>query len=207
MHINEQSPRVLKKSLARHFGDVVLWFGEPEKPVRSLLQRLTIRDLAGARDLYAVASHSSIKTEELTRRFQCLPLPPQGLELVRLTVLNIVSHISMDSEFYVTLEIANGSQHILVSSLPNPVHISYHWLCNQVQTAVVFDGERTSIFPPLDSGAKRQFAVRVKAPHLPGRYILRVTLVQELVRWFDELEPAVQCDVLISVEPGPNRSY
>lgn len=206
MHINEQSPRVLKKSLARHFKEVMLWFGEPERPIRSLVERLNIRDLTGTRDLYAVASHSPVRVEEITRRFQCLPLPSEGLERVKLSVLNPLSHAPVNADFRMTVGVLNGSPHLLVSALPNPVHISYHWLNEQADTSVIFDGERTGIMPPLDAGERRQFAVRVKAPSLPGRYILRATLVQELVRWFDEPLPAVQCDVPISVEPGPNRS-
>ena len=201
MHINEQSPRVLRKTLARHFSHVLLWFGEPEKPVQSLLQRLTIRELAEARDLYAVASHSPIKTQEITRRFQCLPLTPQGLEDVKLTVQKTASHVRVSSQFYPALEVANGSQHVLVSALPNPLHISYHWLNERAQSPVVFDGERTGIAPPLEPGEKREVAMKVKAPDLPGHYILRITLVQESVRWFDELVPPVKCDVPISVEP------
>ena len=38
MHINEQSPRVLKKQLSEHFEHICLWFGDPSKSGREFSQ-------------------------------------------------------------------------------------------------------------------------------------------------------------------------
>jgi hypothetical protein len=46
---------------------------------------------------------------------------------------------------------------------------------------------------------RRVFPVRVRAPGDKGRYLLRLTLVQEAVRWFDELPAAIAVDVPVFV--------
>lgn len=199
MHINEQSPRVLKHSLQRHFRNVFLWFGEPERPVRSLLEKMSHWDLAAARDLYAVAAHSSIDVEELKQRFLSHPLPVAGLERIRLGVSSVPAVVAPGADFSALVQISNKSPYALSSYQPNPVHISYHWLEEHSSEVLVFDGERTAIKPPLYSNARRQFQVRVKAPMQAGKYALSFTLVQEFVRWFDVAPHSVVSNVRLAV--------
>jgi hypothetical protein len=76
----------------------------------------------------------------------------------------------------------------------NPVNFSYRWLNSQGEV-VVFEGERTplpgNIFYDKNSvyggGGFSSIAMnaKVKAPDHPGKYILRLTMVQEGVGWFD----------------------
>ena len=76
MHINEQNPRVLKRQLGKHFANVLLWFGEAGNMGGSLLRACSHRQLAAARDLWAVASHSAVDPNQVRSRFQSNPLPP-----------------------------------------------------------------------------------------------------------------------------------
>jgi hypothetical protein len=74
-----------------------------------------------------------------------------------------------------------------------------------------FEGERTKIFPPLDKTegivlklllgktGKGTYVARIKALPEKGNYVLRVTLVQEGVRWFDELPIQLMNDIPIKV--------
>jgi SAM-dependent methyltransferase len=60
MHINEQSPVVLRRTLSKSFQHVHVWVGNPEEPGKYLLRKSKISELVSARDVYALASHSPI---------------------------------------------------------------------------------------------------------------------------------------------------
>jgi 2-polyprenyl-3-methyl-5-hydroxy-6-metoxy-1,4-benzoquinol methylase len=199
MHINEQSPPVLKKSLRDHFRHVLLWFGEPAAPGGSLLSPFSRRQLCGARDLFAVASDSPIDAERLKAQFRSLPLPEAALTGIKLRVLHYPLEVKASNDFELKLEIGNESSVVLASLSPHPVNISYHWLDEKATRTLVWNGERSVIVPPLSSGMRRVFPVRVRAPGDKGRYLLRLTLVQEAVRWFDELPAAIAVDVPVFV--------
>ncbi len=94
----------------------------------------------------------------------------------------------------VAVEIRNGSPLSLASTSPNPVHLSYHWLDPDGGVAL-FDGLRSALFPPLGPGAAAVYPVAVTAPDAPGRYTLRLALVQEEVRWYDEPREGAEWEV------------
>jgi hypothetical protein len=50
---------------------------------------------------------------------------------------------------------------------------------------VPLEGLRTSIQPPIAPKSTAQASVRVEAPSEEGDYVLRLTLVQEALRWLD----------------------
>ena len=59
-----------------------------------------------------------------------------------------------------------------------------------------YKSERTRLMPALCRGGSAEYDMAGSAPEEPGSYILRVTLVQEGVRWLGEL---VSCDVAVMV--------
>ncbi len=199
MSINEQSPRLLKRSLQRQFGHAVVWFGEPGRPVRTLLEKMSHHDLAASRDLYAIASHSPIDLQGLRQLFLSYPVPEPELSGIEMTISTTPGAIEAGATFEAWIEIANKSRAVLSTSQPNPVHISYHWLDADSRETLVFDGERSAIIPPLMPGARRRFRAPVKAPQQAGKCILRLTLVQESVRWFDAPPVNLAAEALIAV--------
>jgi len=58
---------------------------------------------------------------------------------------------------------------------------------------------RTPVHKGVPAGAEESFYVRVAAPAQAGRYILRVTLVQEWKRWLDELPTPACADTTVVV--------
>jgi cyclopropane fatty-acyl-phospholipid synthase-like methyltransferase len=70
MHINEQSPRVLKKQLSQHFKYVYLWFAHIDDPGGSLVRKFSIREMCAAPSLFAIASHRPIDQQELKNKLQ-----------------------------------------------------------------------------------------------------------------------------------------
>lgn len=211
MHINEQSPRVLKKQLSKHFKYVLLWFADPQNPGGSLVNKLSRREIYAAPSLFAIASHEPINQQQIKNRLQMSPLPPINKGEIELLVKDYPNEVLVNSEFYLQLEMTNYSEFILNSYAPSPIHISYHWMDEQTKNYILFDGERTPIFPPLDRAegivfkpllgkiAKGTYLARIKAIPEKGNYILRFTLVQEGVRWFDLAQTQLKKDILIKI--------
>lgn len=198
MHINEQNPRVLRRPLSEHFPYVLLWFGEPDDMGGSLLRPFSRLQLAAARDLCAVASRSPVDLEQLRNRLGCLPLASMALRELRMAAVEPPRAVHVEEDFTLEVELDNRTPFVLVSQLPNPVLISYHWMLPN-GTMAVHDGVRSLIQPPLTPGGRRSFSVRIVAPTQPGLYVLRLTIVQEGVRWFDDPEISVFRESPVSV--------
>ena len=211
MHINEQSPRILKKQLSKYFKYVLLWFAEPQNPGGSLVNKFSRKEICAAPSLFAIASHEPINQQQLKNRLQMSPLPPISKGEIELLVKDCPNEVLVNSEFHLRLELINYSKFILNSYAPNPINISYHLMDEQANNYIIFDGERTSIFPPLDRDegivfepllgkiAKGTYLVRIKAIPKKGNYILRVTLVQEGVCWFDLSPTQLSKDIPIKI--------
>ncbi|MFQ4145614.1 methyltransferase domain-containing protein [Chlorogloeopsis sp. ULAP02] len=215
MHINEQSPRILKRQLNKCFKYVYLWFGDTFNPGGSLVKKYSLREICAAPSLFAIASHQPIAQEQLKNLLQMPPLPPLPSGQIQLSAIDYPQTVEVNTEFTIQLKIENCSEFILHSYGSNPVHISYHWLNTQTHDCVVFEGARTKLFPPLDSCkrtvwnpwaknvAKRIYTARVQAPPQEGKYILRVTMLQEFVRWLDEAPTQLMEDVPIAIISKP----
>ena len=63
------------------------------------------------------------------------------------------------------------------------VFVAYHWYRDH--RLVVWDGERTALPRDLAAGSRAALSVRVVTPTEPGSYVLQLTLVHELVTWFE----------------------
>jgi len=98
------------------------------------------------------------------------------------------------------VEIRNRSDFTLASTLPNPVHLSYHWL-GEDGAMILYDGPRSALLPPLPPGSTAIYRVSAVAPEAPGRYTLHLALVQEGVRWHDEPREGAVWPVEVGLEP------
>ena len=85
--------------------------------------------------------------------------------------------------------VTNKGSAILISAPPNPVNVSYRWL-EGPQGAPLAEGLRSPLPRPLPPEGAAECRVALKVPAIPGDYTIRVTLVQEQVRWFDEVDSA-----------------
>jgi hypothetical protein len=65
------------------------------------------------------------------------------------------------------------------------VHISYRWLAG----GTMEEGERTRLPQSIAPKTSAECYLGLRTPPTPGVYELRVTLVQEGVAWFDDLDP------------------
>jgi SAM-dependent methyltransferase len=197
MHINEQSPRVLKLQLGQYFPHVHLWFGHPENVGENLQRKLSISEMRAAPDLFAVASHSPIPVAKLLSQTRMEALEEAEVKRIEISVGSYPSKMRISSHQTLSVELRNNSMTDLKSVAPYPVHLAYHWLSAEGKL-VEFDGERSLISPDAKAGTSDVYEMKVAAPMQPGCFLLRITLVQERIRWFDQIPNGVYCDLEIT---------
>jgi len=113
------------------------------------------------------------------------------------------THVPARGMFWANVTLTNGTDRALCTGAPFPVNFAYHWLDTTTGNAIVFDGERTAILPELPPQQTANFRMFVTAPAQPGEYLLRITLVQEQVRWLDQQGAESTHDFQVSViAPG-----
>jgi hypothetical protein len=97
----------------------------------------------------------------------------------------------------VRVEFDNRSSERVGSFLPFPVQLSYRWFKDETDEVVDPEGLRTALQPALSPGEKATYSMKIAAPDEPGRYLLRVTLVQEFLRWLDSLPSPLSAEATI----------
>ncbi|GGF75152.1 hypothetical protein GCM10011332_31470 [Terasakiella brassicae] len=183
MHINEQSPKVLKKQLEKHFKYVLIWFGDPTNPLGSLVNKYGVSDCINASDLYALASNSPIDLEGVKHRLSQNVLTP--CERLNITCSMNDDELSFvrNSQALLDVVVFNGNDFSVKSVGETPVHLSYHWVKDG--DVVIWDGKRTKLHPLIVEGGDLRVKMNVIMPQKKGLYELQVTMVQEGVAWFD----------------------
>jgi cyclopropane fatty-acyl-phospholipid synthase-like methyltransferase len=224
MHINEQSPRVLQRQLRSTFEQVLVWFsGAGANSVGgSLVQPLSRRALAAAPSLYAIASRQCWRAPLLDRlRSQPLPLQrrPWGAGLradqLRLWILNAPRQVLPGTTFEISVQLENYSTYQLHSNGTYPIYWAFRWY-DQSGAVVLDNGQRTRLVPPARpparppapqrrSDSSQSYFVKIVAPTTPGFGNLRVTLVQEGVRWLDQAPLYVFQDTSIVISEAASR--
>lgn len=103
-----------------------------------------------------------------------------------------VSAMESGEQAIIGVSIVNRSEQVWVGDSFRPVNLSYHWL-NDSGEILVLDGLRTPLpTGGIAPGQTLNTETQVLAPHEAGSYTLVLTLVQELVGWFEDkgFEPA-----------------
>jgi acetolactate synthase-1/2/3 large subunit len=126
------------------------------------------------------------------------PLPPAACQ-IELTV-EAPREMAPGSMHECRSVIRNNGSAILVSAPPNPVHVAHRWVNGD---GTLVPSARTRLPRALPPGDEVEILLRVTAPIDHGEYILSVTLVQEFVRWFDEVSPANAWDGFVVVPEEP----
>jgi hypothetical protein len=188
MHLNEQTPARLRRALAGHFGQAVVWVGSAKEPAAGLGRRPTRELLASHDSIYAVAADTPVDAARLKAALRQDALSPSALSGLRLELLETARQVPANSVFVARVEVTNGTPCRLASLRPFPVHLSYHWM--RGEEAIVFDGLRTRLATAVEPGESRSVLQQVMAPSEPGTYDLVLTLVQEGQFWLDHHFPA-----------------
>jgi MoaA/NifB/PqqE/SkfB family radical SAM enzyme len=103
--------------------------------------------------------------------------------------------------FTVKVTVSNRSDVDLDASGGYPVYLAYHWL-HPDHSGLQLDAGRLPL-NMLSSGETRDYSIAVTSPSKPGESILRVTLVQEMVLWFDQPGVGVFAEAAVFVKEQP----
>ncbi len=111
---------------------------------------------------------------------------PEAFEARRLTLIDC--------------SVENRSERFYFPSASNPVWISYKWQLTERSTAMSHqEGLRTPLPCVLPPGVSVKVRMEVLPPPVAGEFRLTVTLVQDGVCWFDEIDPANGCSACVTV--------
>jgi O-antigen ligase len=102
----------------------------------------------------------------------------------------------------VPLTITNRGRLDWSSHTESPFFLSYHWMVDDAERYVVFDGVRTPFDATVSSGATVAMEANVRAPRRPGRYRLVWDVVQERRTWFSD-EPGSTASISRATVEGP----
>lgn len=114
------------------------------------------------------------------------PLEPSSLRTA--VTCDVPGTLCARDMAHLVCHVSNGGSATLRSTEPKPVHVSYRWFSPDGE--LVADGWREVLRRPLHRRGETDVTLRVLAPWTTGTYELRISPVQELVAWFDDIDPA-----------------
>jgi hypothetical protein len=97
----------------------------------------------------------------------------------------VPTEISAGASISIPLRVRNTGDQSWLASGPRPVRAAFHWL-DVDGRPVVYGGRRTPLPGDVSAGDEAGLELTVDAPERTGAHVLRITLVQEGVAWFDE---------------------
>jgi hypothetical protein len=109
------------------------------------------------------------------------PLPLESF-CQKLTTTIDTMILQIGQEVSILVRIENSGHETWPSTGRFPVNVSYKWFDGAQLLPI--EGERTALPRPIPAGHVVNMDVRVIAPNKPGKFTLRITLVQENVAWF-----------------------
>ena len=130
------------------------------------------------------------------------PLPPTADVQLQLTIVSVPKTAVAGSTFVLQVQLHNGSTERLASAGWYPVRLTYRWIDDGTGEVIEAEGQRTDLTKTVGVGAVHAQAMTVLAPPTACRAVLRVTLVQERLRWFDGGTSPVIADIPIEVRVG-----
>ena len=128
-----------------------------------------------------------------------LPISKLNARNIHVSVIEPLETLLEKNERYsIKVLLTNNSTIELASTGDNPLLISYHWIDSN-GNIVVNDGLRSNLPAPILPSADAVIEAKVQTPLQCGEYILRLTLVQELIQWFDEPDIGQKIDFPINI--------
>jgi len=107
----------------------------------------------------------------------------RDLYAVRWGKIRVPPRVAAGERFEIRTRVQNASEHPWPVEPPVRVGLSYRWL-DEAGRVVVENGLRTHPEAPVPPGEMLVIDQEIEAPEAPGRYVLTLDLVYELVAWF-----------------------
>jgi hypothetical protein len=112
-------------------------------------------------------------------------------EACRVTLdADVPASVAAGSRFRISYRLKNRAERTLVPSYPFRIRLGYRWFDPSGAAVDTGDALRTPLPGPVASGEVIHGGMDVRATYAPGRYRLRLSVVQDGVAWFDDVDPA-----------------
>jgi len=135
------------------------------------------------------------------RRPERMPaLSEDAIAAIRLVLEDMPASIPTGASAFARVRLHNGlTSQTLGSWPPYPLRWVYRWRKFDAAEFLPEECPHTPIRLPVAPGSAERFGVKVTAPREAGRYVLRMTLVQEQLLWLDESAAPVYQDAEVLV--------
>jgi hypothetical protein len=114
--------------------------------------------------------------------------------------------VAAGSSFRVPYRLENRAEQTLMPSYPFRIHLGYRWFDPSGAEVATGEAPRTLLPGPVATGEAVHGWIDVDANCAPGRYQLRLSVVQDGVAWFDDIDPANGCCAEIVITPEQHRT-
>jgi len=198
LHINEQTPSRLKRTLKKHFPHVVTWACNLNDIGQLLFKKMTKSEFCSAGSIFSITSHAALNLGQIAALISQQRLDTDKIGKVELMCKHRRLDLNVGEKIQLPLTIINKGTLRLSSFQPYPIHLSYHWRDGH-GNMVVFDGIRTRLRIPLLPGVERTVDVEIIAPDQAGQYQIELTMVQEQCFWLDEIVPSLPVVLAVDV--------
>ncbi len=136
---------------------------------------------------------------EMRKPYRMEPLSDAAASQTILHISSAPTEVPQGTRFTVSVTLQNRGNLTLGSFPPFPIRLSSRWFDAETGTMIGGEQPRTELRPSLQPRETISYDVGVVSPGTPGSFGLRLTLVQELVLWFDAIDPPVADYVAITV--------
>lgn len=131
------------------------------------------------------------------------PLREEDIAALQMTLESAPTSLAAGEASFAHVRLRNGLADRPVGSWrPHPLQWGVRWRSIDQARFTLEEHARTPIRYGIRPLGEEQFAVRITAPSRPGRYILRITLVQEFLQWLDQARTPIYHDVPVLVTPA-----
>ncbi|HYO83619.1 MAG TPA: glycosyltransferase [Bryobacteraceae bacterium] len=134
-------------------------------------------------------------------------LPKACVSQITVRPVDPIRSVEAGTSTQLLVALENASRETLISRDPYPVLLAYHWIDPVSQEMVIAEGQRTSLTVAVPPSTVHRQAQLVEAPQAPGSYILRLTLVQEFVFWFESVHAGTATDLRVEVRASGEPDF
>jgi hypothetical protein len=168
-----------------------------------------------AQPLHALVEPLLVRVAQLEKRIAAYQHPDRMLELsedalagLRLTMEEAPGVLTAGTDAFVRVRVHNDTKVRLGPWPPYPLTWVARWRKASAGHFPVHVGEHVLLNQAVHADAHVSRTVAIQAPTEPGRYVLRITLVQESLRWLDSLPTPIAADTEVEVTASiPIQSF